>query len=249
MEKRYTVLIKHVISSLSLAAMALILCTASSFANQGICLDTAQKINAQYKMPSKLLSSIALTESGYWDKKRKAKVAWPWTVTSGGPGKYFPTKLAAINYVHKLQAAGVTNIDVGCMQINMRYHPNAFSSLAEAFNPLTNVKYAAKHLSDLKIQWKSWREATRRYHSSNSTRGRAYEQRVSKNKRELANSSYSIASINRAKTLSKSIKKSKKRVDSNQAQLRREKARAMANAWRQRKLAEYLARKSLRKGS
>jgi hypothetical protein len=56
-------------------------------------------------MPSQLLQAIALTESGRWDKNRRVKFAWPWTVTSGGSGKYFDTRQQAIDHVRALQVA------------------------------------------------------------------------------------------------------------------------------------------------
>src|SRR5690348_11381062 len=51
------------------------------------------------RMPEKLLASVALAESGRLDPVSRAKVAWPWTVNSGGEGRFFPTKAAAIAWV------------------------------------------------------------------------------------------------------------------------------------------------------
>lgn len=117
-------------------------------------------------MPSNLLRAIAMGESGHWDQARKRGVPWPWTVTSGGAGVYFPTKQAAINHVAALRAQGVTNIDVGCMQINLRAHPNAFSSMEQAFTPTANVAYAADFLSRLAAREGDWRKAAGFYHSA-----------------------------------------------------------------------------------
>jgi hypothetical protein len=41
------------------------------------------------------------------------------------------------------QAAGSQSIDVGCFQVNLYYHPTAFVSLAEGFDPAANARYAA----------------------------------------------------------------------------------------------------------
>ena len=117
-------------------------------------------------MPSNLLRAIAMGESGHWDQARKRGVPWPWTVTSGGSGEYFPTKQAAIAHVAALQAQGVTNIDVGCMQINLRAHPNAFSTMEQAFTPTANVAYAADFLSRLAAREGDWRKAAGFYHSA-----------------------------------------------------------------------------------
>ena len=130
------------------------------------------------KMPDQLLTSVALAESGRWDSARKAKVAWPWTVTSGNDGRYFSTKAEAIAWVRTLRARGVTNIDVGCMQINLHHHADAFVSLDEAFDPVTNVAYAAAFLMDLFQQKRSWATAVGLYHSATPALHFAYRQKV-----------------------------------------------------------------------
>jgi len=136
-------------------------------------------------IPPHLLGAISLTESGRWNKKSGEKFAWPWTVTARGEGKFYPTKAAAIRAVRELQAEGVSNIDVGCMQINLYYHSEAFSSLHEAFDPFSNVAYAAKFLTRLYDDNKSWVRATRFYHSGDRERGLAYYGRVADHWRSL----------------------------------------------------------------
>ncbi|MDZ7712446.1 MAG: hypothetical protein U5L06_04740 [Rhodovibrio sp.] len=66
-----------------------------------------------------------------------------------GRGRYLPSKAAAIAEVRDLQARGVSNIDVGCMQVNLHWHGDAFESLEQAFDPAYNVAYAAAFLLDL----------------------------------------------------------------------------------------------------
>lgn len=63
-----------------------------------------------------------------------------------GKGRYFATKEEAVRAVKKLQAQGVKSIDVGCMQINLAYHGDAFDSIEDALDPETNVTYGAKFL-------------------------------------------------------------------------------------------------------
>ena len=130
------------------------------------------------KMPDQLLTSVALAESGHWDSVHKANVAWPWTVTSGSDGRYFSTKAEAIAWVKTLRARGVTNIDVGCMQINLHHHADAFTSLDEAFDPVTNVAYAAAFLMQLFQDKRSWPVAVGLYHSATPALHFAYRQKV-----------------------------------------------------------------------
>ncbi|MHA1567576.1 MAG: hypothetical protein ACTSX7_19875, partial [Alphaproteobacteria bacterium] len=96
------------------------------------CTAAVTHASAAHGLPGGLLAAISLAETGRWDSAKKASFAWPWTVTSGGAGKFFPTKAAAIAHVMRLKGDGVRNIDVGCMQINLMYHPDAFANLETA---------------------------------------------------------------------------------------------------------------------
>lgn len=129
-------------------------------------------------IPIDLLSAISLVESGRWNKEEKALMAWPWAVMAEGRGRYLPTKAAAIREVRQLQARGVRNIDVGCMQINLQYHPDAFDSLADAFEPRSNAAYAAQFLRRLYDRHQSWSKAVAYYHSGDRTFNYPYRKKV-----------------------------------------------------------------------
>ena len=116
-------------------------------------------------IPHRLLQAIALAESGRWNAERKATIAWPWTVTAEGQGLFFATKAEAIAEVEHLRARGVRNIDVGCMQVNLHYHADAFDDLDEAFDPAHNVAYASTYLKRMYEDRRSWPEAAA-YHST-----------------------------------------------------------------------------------
>ncbi|TVR81149.1 MAG: lytic transglycosylase domain-containing protein [Rhodospirillales bacterium] len=131
-------------------------------------------------IPRHLLAAIALAESGRWDAARKASVAWPWTVMAEGRGQFFPTRDAAIAHVKRVRARGVRNIDVGCMQINLMYHPDAFTGLEQAFDPARNVAYAARYLSDLRAETGSWEAAAGRYHSATPAHNARYRRTLAR---------------------------------------------------------------------
>jgi Transglycosylase SLT domain len=103
---------------------------------------------------------------------------WPWTINAEGQGSYYDTKAQAIAAVRALQARGVQSIDVGCMQINLMHHPNAFASLDQAFDPSANATYAAHFLNDLHGQTNDWLRAAGQYHSSTPELGAAYQTQV-----------------------------------------------------------------------
>jgi len=130
-------------------------------------------------IPSQLLAAIARVESGRWLPGKQANYAWPWTVTAGGEGHYYPTKAEAIAAVIQLHAQGITNIDVGCLQVNLQYHPRAFKSLDAAFDPMENTIYAANLLKTLHNGGFDWTDAVARYHSASPSARLPYVSKVS----------------------------------------------------------------------
>jgi hypothetical protein len=129
------------------------------------------------RLPLRLLGAIAQVESGRPDDAGNVR-PWPWTIDAEGSGQYFASKQQAIDAVRTLQARGVHSIDVGCMQVNLMYHPNAFASLDEAFDPIANALYAARFLNTLYGMSGSWVQAAAAYHSQTPAIGADYQQRV-----------------------------------------------------------------------
>lgn len=125
-------------------------------------------------IPTHLLAAIATTESGRWHTGLGMNVPWPWTINVEGKGYYFDSKAEAIAQVQKFQAQGRESIDVGCMQVNLKHHPKAFANLNEAFDPSTNVAYAAKFLHDNYADLGDWIKATAAYHSRTPVYGNQY---------------------------------------------------------------------------
>jgi len=131
-------------------------------------------------IPTGLLSAIARAESGRWNPDNAAIIAWPWTVTTGGKGHFLPNRADAVAFVKSLQFDGVENIDVGCMQINLKYHPNAFTNIEHAFAPDANAAYAADFLSTRFKVSHSWMQAAGDYHSTTPDLNQAYRKKVAR---------------------------------------------------------------------
>jgi soluble lytic murein transglycosylase-like protein len=131
-----------------------------------------------FGIPRHLLTAISLAESGQWNKSRKENIAWPWTVTSKGRGRFFKTKVEALAEIKNLMSKGEKNIDVGCMQVNLYYHGSAFKNIAEALDPKTNVSYAAGYLKKLYSTSGDWVIAMGNYHSTTPKLNKAYKARV-----------------------------------------------------------------------
>ncbi len=160
------------------AALAAFLTPGISLADQRVCDQAAAQAERSHGVPARLMQAIALAESGRWDDDRQASFAWPWTINAGGQGRYFATKAAAIAEVERLKARGVRSIDVGCMQVNLMHHPDAFASLEDAFDPAKNAAYAGQFLRELRDAQGSWQAAVAHYHSATPQLHEPYRKRV-----------------------------------------------------------------------
>ncbi|MCA3366433.1 MAG: transglycosylase SLT domain-containing protein [Roseomonas sp.] len=152
--------------------------SARGFSEGHLCRAAIAEAERGANLPRGLLQAIGRVESGRRDPETGQFAPWPWTINAEGEGKYFPTREAAIAHVRQLQARGVRIIDVGCMQVNLHHHPNAFTSLEQAFDPLTNARYAARFLTELNGGRSDWRQAAGHYHSQTPERAGPYREKV-----------------------------------------------------------------------
>jgi hypothetical protein len=134
-------------------------------------ITTAEYVN---RLPPRLLGAISLTETGRIDPATGRLRPWPWTLNAEGEGRFFDSRAAAIAAVKALQDRGVRSIDVGCLQVNLMYHPEAFASLEQAFDPRDNANYAARFLNSLYANSKDWPSAIAAYHSETPALGEIY---------------------------------------------------------------------------
>ncbi|MFT8806944.1 transglycosylase SLT domain-containing protein [Gluconobacter sp.] len=152
--------------------------TAFAYDASSVCRVAAQAAEQQAGIPARLLDAISRVESGRRDPNGSATVAWPWTVNAAGKGYFYESRDEAIAAVRDFQAHGVVSIDVGCMQINLHHHPDAFFSLEDAFDPFSNARYGARFLSGLHNQLQGWPAATAAYHSLTPALGADYARHV-----------------------------------------------------------------------
>ena len=127
------------------------------------CDVAAAQAARQTGTPIEVLRAIGRVESG-----RTTDAGfhpWPWTVNVEGRGRWFESRLAALSYLRQRQADGSRSFDVGCFQINYRWHGDAFSNLDAMFEPMENALYAATFLGDLYQEFGDWPKAIGAYHS------------------------------------------------------------------------------------
>ena len=139
------------------------LCLWSSWATASVCVEAARLAAHKYSVPEDVLIAITLTETGRGHGENLRP--WPWAVNAFGAGEWHADKRSALEGVKRALARGNTNVDVGCFQLNYRWHGAGFDTLADMIAPQRNADYAAQFLKRLYWETGSWREAAGHYHS------------------------------------------------------------------------------------
>ena len=158
------------------ALCALFLSAAPALADASLCDRAARSAAAETGVSLALLRAIMLAESGR--DMGQGRAAWPWTLQSQGQGHWLASADDALAMARDLMAGGETNIDIGCFQINLRWHGKAFPSLEAMLDPDTNARYAAAYLQELYQQTGDWRSAAGAYHSRDADRAESYVTRL-----------------------------------------------------------------------
>lgn len=122
----------------------------------GACVPAILAAADRHGIDRNILLAIGRVESGLT----------PWTINAAGEPHVFASRAEAVARTAALRAGGIASIDVGCMQVNLAWHPRAFADLDEAFDPEANADYAARFLRRLYRETGSWPAAMERYHSS-----------------------------------------------------------------------------------
>ena len=127
-------------------------------------------------VPIGILLSISRVETG---RKVAGEYApWPWAANVSGKGYFFEDAASAMEFAQGQLDAGNANFDVGCFQINLRWHARHFQSLEDAFDPEHNAAYAAQFLTELRQSEGSWAGAVAAYHSRTPDLAEGYLQKV-----------------------------------------------------------------------
>lgn len=125
-----------------------------------------------------LLYSVALAESASGKGGGMAGPS-PLAIRAGKDAFYPQTRHEAEQILQKLLAAGRKNVDVGVMQINLRWHGDRVSSPYELFDPNVNLKVASEILLEtMASSPNDVRVAIGRYHNWELEKGGPYADRV-----------------------------------------------------------------------
>ena len=137
-----------------------------------LCENTIESVELQTDIPKGLLLGIGKAEA--IRKINNKYIIWPWTINHAGKSLFFENKEQMKNYVFKNLKRNDLNIDVGCMQINIKWHKNNFKKISDMFEVNPNISYAASFLQQLKNKYGSWDKAIKHYHSSDPKKNKPY---------------------------------------------------------------------------
>ena len=164
--------------ALPLACSARPMPAASIPAPSALCRAAILQAERMTHVPDRLLDAIGVVESGRRDPVSGAVYPWPWTINAEGVGHFYESKAEAVAAAEAFQARGVRSMDIGCTQVNILYHAEAFANLEQAFDPVANAAYAARFLQQLFAQTNAWPLAAAAYHSFTPDLGADYARKV-----------------------------------------------------------------------
>jgi soluble lytic murein transglycosylase-like protein len=112
-----------------------------------------------HDVPLGILYAVGLTETG-----RRGSLQ-PYALNIDGRSVFATTLDEALAHIDAARKSGAKAIDIGCMQINHRFHADRFKSVREMLDPKANVDYAARFLKQLRMREKTWTLAAARYNA------------------------------------------------------------------------------------
>jgi len=113
----------------------------------------------RHNVPLGVLYAVGLSETG-----RKGMLN-PYALNVDGRTVLARDVRDAVARFSDEKRKGAKLVDLGCMQINHRYHGEKFASVEVMFDPSRNVDYAARFLKELHSREGNWTMAVARYNA------------------------------------------------------------------------------------
>ncbi|MGP3696744.1 transglycosylase SLT domain-containing protein [Rhodobacter sp. NSM] len=148
----------------------------ASPSDAALCEEAAHYAARTTGVPREVLTAITLTETGRRSEGGPMR-PWPWAVNLQGEGHWFRTRRDAEQFAQDALRQGLENFDVGCFQLNHKWHASAFRGLETMFDPRENALYAARYLMDLRHGSEDWSSAAGAYHSATPEYAQRYRAR------------------------------------------------------------------------
>lgn len=124
------------------------------------CISEAASVEQELGIPSGILASIAMVESGI------DGAPYPFALSIEGRAVMARSQSDAARYLHDRRGRVRSNTYVGCMQISLKVHKSQFSSVEDIVNPRENMRYAGRLLVRLHNEEGNWRSAIARYNGA-----------------------------------------------------------------------------------
>lgn len=163
-----------------------VLCAQPLSAAPQLCDAAARAAARETGVPLALLQLLTRVETGRGTTSDGPIDPWPWTLNIGGDGSWHDSAEAALATARHGIAAGRRDIDLGCFQINYRWHGDGFPSLEAMMDPQANALYAARFLRDLRDEFGDWRQAAGAFHSRTPEHADRYLARLDQLRTALA---------------------------------------------------------------
>ena len=148
-----------------------------------LCEDATRRAASESGVPLDVLRAISLTETG---RRMGGQMRpWPWAGNIDGQGFWFDSAEEALEFARQNLSRGRQSFDLGCFQINWRWHGEHFPSPAAMLDPLNNARYAARFLSQLYRELGDWEAAAGAYHSRTPHLASRYRARFARLRADL----------------------------------------------------------------
>lgn len=145
-------------------------------ATMALCRNAAIAAADRHGVPREVM--LAITQVETRTKRGGQSGPWPWTVNVAGRGDWFDSRAAALLHAQQALAGGEKSFDVGCFQLNYRWHGEHFASVDAMFDPGVSGDYAARFLKDLHAESGDWIAASGHYHSRTPVHATRYRNLV-----------------------------------------------------------------------
>lgn len=137
-----------------------------------------EQVARKSQIDALLLYSVSLAESASYKGSGRTGPS-PFAIRAGADAFYPNTRVEAEAILERLLSQGRTNIDVGLMQVNLRWHGHRVSSPYELFDPAKNLEVASDILYEtLTSSPRDVRKAIGRYHNWEESKGGPYADSV-----------------------------------------------------------------------
>ncbi|MDP2178040.1 transglycosylase SLT domain-containing protein [Methylicorpusculum sp.] len=105
------------------------------------------QIAARHQLDPYVLYAVALVESRKQDPKHQV-TPWPWALNHAGKAIMPDNKQDAVILLKQLLDEGYRNVDIGLMQVNLRWQGHRVDKPEHLLDPLTNLEVGAMLLAE-----------------------------------------------------------------------------------------------------